>query len=133
MSRLNRLLSSVVDYYNINYDARGKYFGKECNCDDFSVEMFAEELIRGTIFFALSMLLKKLEPIIRENAKLGEWLIISRGENNIVNGKLVFVKKLHEVQMNKYKEQTVIICENVAGDEEIPVNCSCLVIIKSEN
>ena len=94
--------------------------------------MFTEELIRGSIFFALSMLLKKIEPTIRKNAQLGEWLIISRGGSN-VSGKLIHVPKLHDVQFTKYKEPTVIVTENVSGDEEVPVNCSCLVIIKSEN
>ena len=133
ISRLNRLLTAVIDYYNNHYDAKGKYFGKECNCDDFVVQMFSEELIRGSIFFALSMLLKKVEPIIRQNAKLGEWLIISRGNSNIVSGKLIHVPKLHDVQFTKYPEKTIIISENVSGDEEVPVNCVCLVIVKSEN
>ena len=133
ISRLNRLLTNVIDYYNNHYDAKGKYFGKECNCDDFAVQMFSEELIRGSIFFALSMLLKKIEPIIRQNAKLGEWLIISRGNSNVVSGKLIHVPKLHDVQFTKYTEKTIIISENVSGDEEVPVNCVCLVIVKSEN
>ena len=133
LSRLSRLLTSVIDYYNNYYDTKGKYFGKECNCDNFAVEMFSEELIRGSIFFALSMLLKKIEPIIRQNAKLGEWLIISRGNKDIVTGKIIHVAKLHDVQFTKYSEPTIIISENVSGDEEVPVNCKCLVIAKSEN
>ena len=133
LSRLSRILTSIIDYYNIYYDAKGKYFGKECNCDNFAVQNFSEELIRGSIFFALSMLLKKIEPIIRQKANLGDWLIISRGAKNSVYGKLIFVKKLHEVQFTKYSEPTIIISENISGDEEIPINCVSLVIIKSEN
>ena len=133
LSRLSRILTSIIDYYNIYYDAKGKYFGKECNCDNFAVQNFSEELIRGSIFFALSMLLKKIEPIIRQKANLGDWLIISRGAKNSIYGKLIFVKKLHEVQFIKYAEPTIIISENISGDEEIPINCVCLVIIKSEN
>ena len=133
LSRLSRILTSIIDYYNIYYDAKGKYFGKECNCDNFAVQNFSEELIRGSIFFALSMLLKKIEPIIRQKANLGDWLIISRGAKNSIYGKLIFVKKLHEVQFTKYSEPTIIISENISGDEEIPINCVCLVIIKSEN
>ena len=60
ISRLSLLLTSVVDYYNNYYDSKGKYFGKENNCDNFAVEMFSEELIRGSIFFTLSMLLIKI-------------------------------------------------------------------------
>ena len=133
LSRLSRILTSIIDYYNIHYDAKGKYFGKECNCDDFAVQNFSEELIRGSIFFALSMLLKKIEPIIRKKANLGDWLIISRGVKSQILGKMIFVKKLHEVQFTKYTEPTIIISENISGDEEIPINCVCLVIIKSEN
>ena len=55
----------MIDYYNTYYDDKAKYFGEECKCDKFSVDLFSEELIRGSIFFALSMLLKKIEPIIR--------------------------------------------------------------------
>jgi alpha-glucan,water dikinase len=43
------------------------------------------------------------------------------------------VPKLHDVQFTKYTEKTIIISENVSGDEEVPVNCVCLVIVKSEN
>ena len=133
LSRLSRILTSVIDYYNLYYDSKGKYFGKECNCDNFAVQNFSEELIRGSIFFALSMLLKKIEPIIRQKANLGDWLIISRGVKKTIYGKLQFVKKLHEVQFKKFTEPTIIISENISGDEEIPINCVCLVIIKSEN
>ena len=132
-SRLSRLLASVIDYYNTYFDKRAKFFGKECGVDNYYSDMFAEELIRGSIFFALSMLLKKIEPTIRKNAQLGDWLIISRGKESSITGNLIHVPNLHEVQLMKYKEKTVILTENVSGNEEIPENCSCLVIINSEN
>ena len=133
VSRLNRLLSNVIDFYNQNFEGRAKYFGKECGVDDYASSMFAEELMRGSIFFALSMLLKKIEPTIRQNAQLGDWLIISRGKESQVKGKLIHVPNLHDVQFTKYPEKTVILTENVSGNEEVPINCSCLIIIKSEN
>ena len=133
VSRLNRLLSSVIDFYNKYFDARARYFGKECGVDNYYSNLFAEEMLRGSIFFALSMLLKKIEPTIRKNAQLSDWLIISRGKNDYVKGNLITVKKLHEVQFKKYNEKTIIITENVDGNEEIPHNCVGLIIIKSEN
>jgi len=133
VSRLNRLLANVIDYYNKYFDARARYFGKECGVNDFYSNIFAEELIRGSIFFALSMLLKKIEPTIRNDAKLGDWLIISRGKSDSVSGNLIHVPNLHEVQLKKYKEKTIILSENVSGNEEIPENCVCLIIIKSES
>ena len=133
VSRLSRLLSNVIDYYNQNFEGRAKYFGKECGVDNYASSMFAEELMRGSIFFALSMLLKKIEPTIRQNAQLGDWLIISRGKESLVKGKMIHVPNLHDVQFTKYPEKTVILSENVSGNEEVPINCSCLIIIKSEN
>ena len=133
MSRMNRLLSFVVDYYNTYYDEKAKYFGKECKCDKYAVELFTEELIRGTIFFTLSMLIKKIEPIIRKNAQLGEWLVLSRGKENSKFGRLTYVNDLKEVQFKKYDEPKILICEKVGGNEEVPIGCNCLIIIKSNN
>ena len=133
ISRINRLLSNIIDFYNKNFDLKAKFFGKECGVDNEYCELFSEEMIRGTIFFALSILLKKIEPIIRKNAELSDWLIISRIKNNFINGKLIYVKNLHEVQFVKYEEKTIILSENVDGNEEIPINCIGLIIIKSEN
>ena len=73
ISRLNRLLSNVIDFYNQNFEGRAKFFGKECGVDNYAANMFAEELMRGSIFFALSMLLKKIEPTIRKCAEIGDW------------------------------------------------------------
>ena len=133
VSRMNRLLSFVVDYYNTYYDEKAKYFGKECKCDKFAVDLFTEELIRGTIFFTLSMLIKKLEPTIRKNAQLGEWLVLSRGKEDSKFGRLTYVNDLKEVQFKKYDEPKVLICEKVGGNEEVPIGCTCLIIIKSNN
>ena len=43
--------------------------------------LFSEELLRSSLFFNLSMVLKKTEPRLRETAKLGDWLVISRGRS----------------------------------------------------
>ena len=50
-----------------------------------------------------------------------------------LKGVIKHVKNLHEVQFMKYTEKTIILTETVSGNEEIPVNCICLIIIKSEN
>ena len=133
LSRMNRLLAFVVDYYQRDFDEKARYFGTECKCDKFAVDLFSEELIRGTIFFTLSMLIKKIEPNIRRNAQLGDWLILSRGKEESQFGKLTYVQDLKEVQFKKYDEPRILICENVGGNEEVPVNCTCLIIVKSNN
>ena len=36
ISRLNRLLSNVIDFYNQNFEGRAKFFGKECGVDNYA-------------------------------------------------------------------------------------------------
>ena len=79
------------------------------------------------------MILKKIEPILREKVYLGNWLIISRGEKEITRGKLRFEKNLQQVQLEKFNEKTVLIVESVGGNEEIPLNCNGVIIINSNN
>ena len=133
VSRLNRLLASIVDYYNKSFEPRATYFGNECGLEKFAISIFTEEIIRGTIFFTLSMLLKKIDPIIRKNGEFSDWLIISRVAENNIRGKMIYVENLNEIQFTKYPEKTIILTENVLGEEEIPINCCGLIIIKNEN
>ena len=133
LSRLSILLSNVIDFYNNVYDNRVKYLGKELKIDNFYCNVFTEELIRGSMFFILSILIKKIEPSIRKNAELNDWLIISRGKIKDNYGKLFYIKNLHDVQFEKYKEKNIIVTEVINGEEEIPFNCEGLIIIKNEN
>ena len=131
--RVSRLLGHIIDYYNTQFGPRATIFGKKCKIDEYYVNLFTEEEIRGSIFFSLSMILKKIEPILREKAFLGNWLIISRGDKEITRGKIRFEKNLQQVQLEKFSEKTFLIVENIGGNEEIPLNCSGVIIINSNN
>lgn len=50
--RIERLLGHVTDYYNNVFAPRAIIFGNGCKVDNYYVNMFAEEEIRGSIFFA---------------------------------------------------------------------------------
>ena len=131
--RVSRLLGHIIDYYNTQFGPRAVIFGNGCKIDKYYVDLFTEEEIRGSIFFALSMILKKIEPVLRQKANLGNWLIISRGEKSVTKGKLRFEKDLHKVQLEKFNEKTILIVENVGGNEEIPLNCAGVIIVNSNN
>ena len=131
--RVSRLLGHIIDYYNTQFGPRAVIFGNGCKIDKYYVDLFTEEEIRGSIFFALSMILKKIEPVLRQKANLGNWLIISRGEKEVTKGKLRFEKDLHKVQLEKFNEKTILIVENVGGNEEIPLNCAGVIIVNSNN
>ena len=131
--RAGRLLGHVIDYYNNIFGPRARTFGIGSGVDLASVDIFAEEEIRGSIFFALSMILKKIEPILRNKANLGPWLIISRGDKEKVRGKVRFEKNLHSVQLETFENKTILLTENVGGNEEIPVNTNAVIILNPNN
>jgi len=56
---------------------KAEFLGKEFGVDESSYKIFAEELIRGTPFFSLSMILKKIDPHVRKCANVSDWLVIS--------------------------------------------------------
>jgi len=134
VDRLSRVLTHVIDYFNVNFDSKTKYLGSEFNTDPCMVHIFTEEIIRGTMFFALSMILKKIDPMLRKCANLGAWLIISRGNSkDFYKGVIKYSKTLSEVQMKTFENPTVLLTEQVRGNEEIPANVTCLIIIKSRD
>ena len=131
--RIARLLGHVIDYYNTIFAPRASYLGEQCKVEKNIVDIFTEEEIRGSIFFALSVILKKIEPILRNKANLGPWLIISRGKDEYISGKVIYEKDLKNIQLEIFKEKTILLTENVGGSEEIPINCSAVIILNSNN
>lgn len=95
---------------------------------EYSYKIFAEELIRGTLFFSLSMILKKIDPHIRKCANLGDWLIISQGRDVGSRGYAEQVKHLHEVMHHTYERRTVLLCEKIGGEEEVPSNVQAIIL-----
>lgn len=136
--RMSRTLTHIIDYFNTHYDPKARHLGVAFNAEKYIVDIFTEETIRGSIFFTLSMVLKKIEPILRSTANLGAWLIISRGKTlepgrEMVTGNVNFVKSLQEVQFKSYESPTILITEQVGGNEEVPPNVTCLIILNAKD
>lgn len=91
--------------------------GTRCDCDKWVVDLFSEEVIRGGPAFALSLMLTRLDPYLRREANMGDWQIISPAT---CAGVVAHVKTLAEVMNETFKTPTVLVCDHVGGDEEIP-------------
>lgn len=76
------------------FQANGEMMGQAFHVDDYAKDLFAEEVLRGTLFFSLSMILKKIDLQVRKSADLGDWLIISQGRSHGSRGYIESVKKL---------------------------------------
>lgn len=103
--------------------------GKAFNIEEYAYKIFAEELIRGTLFFSLSVIMKKIDPHIRKQAHLGDWLVISQGRSHGSRGYIQRVKHLSEVMHHTYDKRTILLVERVNGEEEVPNNVQAIVIL----
>ena len=97
-----------------------------------AVDLFTEECIRGSIFFSLSVIIKKIEITLRNEAMLGPWQVISPG-NLITQGYVEYEKDLKGVQYKVYNKKTILLTQIVGGNEEIPMNVVGLIIIFSRD
>ena len=91
--------------------------GVACGIEHWAVDLFAEEVIRGGPAFALSLVLSRLDPLLRAEADMGAWQIISPVP---AVGYVKHVHSLREVMNETFTRPTVLVAGKVGGDEEIP-------------
>lgn len=95
------------------------------------MKLFSVELLRGSLFSSLSSILEKTEPRLRATAKLGDWLVISRGRSYGSRGWVVRESNLADVQLKTYENRTVLIVDRITGEEEVPNNVQAIVLLSS--
>jgi len=117
IDRLSREISCMNDKYYSLLQEKAEYLGRSFNADDWVIRMFSEEVIRGRLTFTLSQLMGHLDSILRKIAKYGDWQIISRAD---VSGVIEFVESLRSVQERNFTRPTIVISDEVRGDEEPP-------------
>lgn len=103
------------------------------NVSGYAMMLFSEQVLRGTLFFNLSMFMRKIDPFIREAANLGNLLTISPGIDNSADGVIQYVPKLEDVMFEKFSEKTILIVDEVSGNEEVPDNVSAIVMLNSRD
>mmetsp|Transcript_19098 Transcript_19098/g.19112 ORF Transcript_19098/g.19112 Transcript_19098/m.19112 type:complete len:837 (+) Transcript_19098:570-3080(+) len=123
--RLIRVLGLSIDAYNQIIDPKAKYLGNNFGVENDTVDIFTEEMIRGSNLFPLSVVLKKIDAQFRVLAKLKPWQIISPGQNS--QGRLLQVESLHEVSYEVYKEPVILLAHKVTGEEEIPEGVKAII------
>jgi alpha-glucan,water dikinase len=96
---------------------KAEALGTEFHAQSWTIALFSEEVIRGGPAFTLSLLLRPLDRLLRQQAGLGGWQIISPACSG---GKVRPVPRLLDVQSERFTEPTVLIADYVSGEEEIP-------------
>jgi len=96
---------------------KAESLGAALGVEGWTVPLFSEEVIRGGPAFMLALLLRPLDRILRQQAGLGGWQVISPAR---ASGRVRAVSRLLDVQTERFAESTVLIADQVSGDEEIP-------------
>jgi alpha-glucan,water dikinase len=117
----DRMARWVQEYTSAIYQRlqpRAEALGTAFHAEKWTITLFSEEMIRGGPAFTLSLLLRPLDAPLREQAGLRGWQVVSPARG--AGGKVQSVQRLLDVQSQRFHEPTVLIADEVSGDEEIP-------------
>jgi alpha-glucan,water dikinase len=117
LDRVRRAVEAQIDSTYQRLQPKAEVLGKAFNADEWVVKLFAEEFVRGQSVFLLSMLIHHFDPVLRQQAKLGDWQVISPSP---AVGEVQFVESFRTVQGQRFERPTIIVAEKVYGDEEPP-------------
>jgi len=126
-SIVDRLSSLIGNWSNQLYQVmqpKAEYLGDAFAADQWAINLFSEEIIRGTPAFALSLVLRHLDPMLRTKAGLSGWQVISPAQ---ASGQVRIVNSLLTVQGDHFSEATILITDQVSGDEEIPEGITSII------
>eukprot|EP01053_Blabericola_migrator_P001004 Blabericola_migrator_1__1003@NODE_1252_length_4978_cov_140_400733_g846_i0_p1_GENE_NODE_1252_length_4978_cov_140_400733_g846_i0NODE_1252_length_4978_cov_140_400733_g846_i0_p1_ORF_typecomplete_len1569_score346_11PPDK_N/PF01326_19/5_7e25PPDK_N/PF01326_19/0_0021PPDK_N/PF01326_19/7_2e08Mad3_BUB1_I/PF08311_12/2_3Mad3_BUB1_I/PF08311_12/54CBM53/PF16760_5/7_7e02CBM53/PF16760_5/1_1e04CBM53/PF16760_5/0_72_NODE_1252_length_4978_cov_140_400733_g846_i0324738 len=118
IDRLTRAVGDMTDLYQTKLGEPSLFLGIQVGVERSKLNVFVDEVLRGTILFAISLCVRSLEPIVRKQAELPPWQLISWVPKT--KGVLVSVKELTALQEKVFETPTVLISDGVNGEEEIP-------------
>ena len=124
LDRLRRAVEADIDDDYQLLQSKAEWLGKEIDADKWVVTLFSEELVRGRSVFLLSMLIHHFDPVLRRQANLGDWQVIS--PSNAI-GKVQEVESLRTIQGKQFKNPTIIVADKVYGDEEPPKGVTAVI------
>ena len=124
LERAGRATSTLVDGYYQLFQPKAEYLGAAFRAEQWTINIFSEEVVRGMPAFVLSMIISRLEPRLRRHAKLGDWQVVSPGR---AAGWLEVAESLGSVQGRQYGRPSIIIADKVSGYEEPPEGVTAII------
>ncbi|KAH9535846.1 hypothetical protein CY35_17G074900 [Sphagnum magellanicum] len=117
LDRTRLALADKAEYYQRILQPTAEYLGGLLGIEQWAIDIFTEEMIRAGSAASLSQLLNRLDPVIRKEAHMGSWQVISPVD---VRGFVEVVEELEHVQDKVYERPTILVSGRVKGEEEIP-------------
>jgi len=103
-SRLGRAVQNISSKIYSELQPKAESLGKAFKVQDWTIPIFSEEVVRGNVVFVLSLLLRRLDSLLRSAAGLGGWQVVS---SSPAREKCAFVESLMSVQGQRFAEPTV--------------------------
>ncbi|CEM06669.1 unnamed protein product [Vitrella brassicaformis CCMP3155] len=116
--RAARSVGDVVDEFQNLLGPKAKFLGSQVGTDPQVLEVFVDEVVRGSVLFSVSLVLKRIEPELRAIAHLPPWQMISVVDR--IQGELKKIDRLMHIQDKVYERPTIFLCGAVSGEEEVP-------------
>jgi alpha-glucan,water dikinase len=117
MDRIERSVGEYAHGYQVLFQPKAEFLGKSFQAESWSIRLFSEEVIRGGLIFALSVLSHRLRRLLREKAALSPWQPISRGEGK---GRVMVMENLDAVQGQRFDPPAIIVSDSIRGNEDLP-------------
>jgi alpha-glucan, water dikinase len=125
VDRVARALSGWIDRFYQLLQPKAEFLGAGFQAEPWTITLFSEEVVRGgSLGFVLSILLRHLDPLLRQAAHIGNWQIISRGRGA---GQVEVVESLRSIQGKHFESPRVVVADQVTGDEEIPESVTAVI------
>ncbi len=115
--RAARLIGAWTEKLYARLQPKAEYLGRRFAAEEWTVALFAEEVIRGGPAFILSVLLRRLDCVLRARAGVAGWQVISAVP---AAGRVRRAASLMSVQGQQFPEATLLLAARVGGQEEIP-------------
>ena len=140
--RTGRAIGDFASGLNALLVPKAGRLGEAFHAEPWTIELFSEEVLRGSPAFALSAVISRLEPALRKIAGIGDWQVVSLGhlktktktKTKKASGRVTIVKKLHEIVgrgilsgEGPAGEAQIIITDEIHGDEEIPSGVAAII------
>jgi len=119
LERIRRELVALVDGDVRLLQPVADYLGSAVAAAEWSIRLFGEEVVRGRLEFVVAALLRKLDELLRKSAGLGSWQVVSPGRGQ-AGGVVEGLSSLAAVQGRRFETRTVLVTDEIGGDEDIP-------------
>jgi alpha-glucan,water dikinase len=117
LDRLERTIGDYAQAYQNLFQPKAQFLGKAFHAETWTIRLFGEEVMRGGLIFALSLLSHHLRQRLRRRAKLPSWQPISRGAGQ---GRVKVMDTLDGVQGRRFDPPAIIVSQTIRGDEDLP-------------